>query len=123
MTWYYSTLLQISFLHNVTYMEWCHQIPFINAAIIYWRRSCVIVKILQHRDFVSMCLPILTHIPQDVSAIIEVFQLVKYGESWKKVFSKFDVFCNAFCNEMYTCLPGSCFHVSQYVPIKNKRCK
>ena len=91
--------------------------------MIYWRRPYVIVSIFQHIDFVSMCLGVLTHIPQDVSAMTKVFDLVKYGESWKKVFSKFDVFSNAFCYEMYTCLPGSCFHVSQYVPIKNKRCK
>ena len=67
-------------------MEWCHQIPFINAAIIYWRRSCVIVKIFQHRYFVSMCLAALTHISQDVSAITKGFHLVKYGESLKKYF-------------------------------------
>ena len=67
-------------------MEWCHEIPFINAAMIYRRRSCVIEKILQHRYFVSMCLAALTHISQDVSAITRGFHLVKYGESVKKYF-------------------------------------
>ena len=78
-------------------MERCHLIPFINAAMIYWRRSCVIVKTLQYGYFVSMCLAVLTHIPQDVSAITKLFHLVKYGESWKKVFSKFYFLGNALC--------------------------
>ena len=82
------------------YMEWCHQIPFINAAIIYWRRSCVIIKIFQHTHFVSMCLAVLTHIPQYVSAITKGFHLVKCGESSQKVFSNFNVFGIAICYEM-----------------------
>ena len=73
-------------------MEWCHQIPFIIAYVICWGRPYVIVKIFQLRDFVSMCLAVFTHIPQDVSAITKVSHLVKYGESWKNVFSKFYVF-------------------------------
>ena len=32
-----------------------------------------------------------THIPQDVSTIIKGFHLIKYGESWKKVFSNFNI--------------------------------
>ena len=61
-------------------MEWCHEIPFTNAVMIYWRRSCVIMKMFQHRYFVFMCLAALTHVPQDVSAITKGFHLVKYGE-------------------------------------------
>ena len=82
------------------YIEWCHQIPFINALMIYWRRPYVIIEIFQHTYFVSMCLEVLTHIPQDVTAITEGFHLVKYGESWKKVYSNFNVFGIAICNEM-----------------------
>ena len=47
-----------------------------------------------------MCLEVLTHIPQDVTAITEGFHLVKYGESWKKVYSNFNVLGIAICNEM-----------------------
>ena len=67
-------------------MDWSHQIPFIDAPMIYWRRPYDIVKIFQHRDFVSMCQAVLTHIPQDVSAITKGFNLVKYGESLKRYF-------------------------------------
>ena len=81
-------------------MEWCHEITFINAVMIYWRRSCVIMKIFQHRYFVSMCLAALTHIPQDASAIAKGFHFVKYGESLKNVFSYFNVFGSASCYEM-----------------------
>ena len=100
MTWYHNTLWQISFLHNVIYIEWCHQIPFINALMIYRRRPYVIVKIFQHKNFVSMCLAVLTHIPQYVSEITKVFHLLKYGESWKKVFSNFNVLGCATYYEM-----------------------
>ena len=68
-------------------MELCHQIPFINALMIHRRRPYVIVKIFQDKDFVFMCLAVLMLISQDVSAITNVFHLVKYGETWKKVFS------------------------------------
>ena len=104
-------------------MEWCHEIQFINAHMIYMRRPYVIVVIFQHRYFVYMCLAVLTHIPQDVSGIKKGFHLVKYGKSWKKVFTKFYVLGNALCYEMLTGLACSCFHVSQYVSLKNKRCK
>ena len=93
-------------------MEWCHQIPFIDALMIYWRRPYVIVGIVQNRDFIFMSLAILTHIPLDVSAITKGFHLVKYGESWKKVFSSFNVFGIALCYEMQTGLSCTCFLVS-----------
>ena len=41
--------------------------------------------------FYFMCLQVLTHIPQDVSNIIKGCHLLKYGESWKMVFSNFNV--------------------------------
>ena len=79
-------------------MEWCHQIPLIDALMIYI--PYVIVIIFQHRDFISMYLEVLTHIPPDVSAITNGFHLVKYGESLKKVFSNINVFGSALCYEM-----------------------
>ena len=99
-------------------MEWCHQMLFINSLMIYWSRPYVIVIIFQHRDFVSMCLPVLTHIPQDVFAIIEGFYLAKCGESCKKVFSNLNVFGCANCYEMKTGLLCTCFHVSYFVSLK-----
>ena len=67
-------------------MDWCHEIPFIYALMIYWCRPYIIVKIFQHRYFVFMCLAVLTHIPQYASAITKEFHLVIYGESWKRYF-------------------------------------
>ena len=66
---------------------------------MYWRRPYVLVKIFLHRDFVSMCLADLTHIPQDESAITKGFHLVIYGESWKKVLSNFK--CNLDADPPY----------------------
>ena len=93
-------------------MEWCHQILFINALTIYCRRPYVIVIIFQRRYFVSMCLAFFMHIPQDVSAIMEGFHLLKCGECCKKIFSNFNVFGCDNCYEMKTGLSCACFHVS-----------
>ena len=73
-------------------MERCHQIPYRDALMIFCCRPYVIIKIFQHTYFATMFLAVLTHIPQDVSAITKGFNLVKYGESLKKVF------CNFKCN-------------------------
>ena len=87
--------------------------------MIYWCRPYVIVEIFQHRYIVSLCLAVLTHISQYVSAITKGFHLVIYGESWKKVFltSMFLVvpyvmICRLVCHA----------HVFMYLE-KNKRCK
>ena len=68
--------------------------------MIYWRRPYVIVIIFQHIDFASMCLAVLTHIPQDVSSIRYRLHLEKCGESFKKVFSNFYVLGCANCYEV-----------------------
>ena len=43
--------------------------------------------------------------------------LVKYGQSWKKVFSYFNVFGIAICYEMYTGLPCSCISLCIHMKI------
>ena len=104
-------------------MEWCHQIPFINALMIYWCRPNVIVIIFQHRDFASMCLAVLTHIPQYVSAITKGFHLVINGESWERYFltSMFLVVsCVMKCR--LVCHAHVFMYLSMYLD-KNKRCK
>ena len=81
-------------------MEWCHEIPFINAVMIYWRRSCVIMKIFQHRYFVSMCLTDLTHVPHDVSAIAKDFIWYNTEKVGKWYFLTSMFFCSELCYEM-----------------------